>query len=91
MAEDDMSGNDGLSERDEIIADEAFDLPIFEDDDSYIQEYIDDCPEHGEVIPISLPYRKGESDSIEGFHLVCPRCRYVFGDYEVDNQQWNVR
>lgn len=62
------------------------------DADSYLQEYFRDCPDHGNVIPIALPYIiDRNSREPDGYHLVCPRCRHMFEEYEISNEQWMSR
>jgi hypothetical protein len=66
------------------------------DEDNYLSDEFRECPEHGDVIPIALPYvssgeQMDEWQEPDGYHLVCPRCRHFFTEYEPSNQQWMSR
>lgn len=84
MAEDDTDKKSQPSQSDR--ADAVFELTFEEDENSYLYSDLMDCPEHGDVLPIALPYAH-EQDALrpEGYHLVCPRCRYTFDEYEPSN------
>lgn len=72
---------------------EVFEENADVDEDSYLDGEQRRCPEHGLMMPIALPYAYDvDADQPQGYHLVCPRCRYTFDDdYIPDNQQWMGR
>lgn len=87
-----MSDDDSDAEDDEDAL-PVVDSPIEVDEKSYLASVVDDCPKHGLVMPVALPYIVNREDARQpdGYHLVCPRCRHAFEEYEVTNQQWMGR
>lgn len=60
--------------------------------DSYLKDEWRECPEHGIVLPVALPYVYSEDqEEPEGYRLVCAECRFAFEEFEISNQQWMSR
>ena len=60
----------------------AFNLPFEEDENSYLKPNIRECPEDGKVLPVALPYKdSAHSRYPDGYHLLCPHCRFIFDEY----------
>lgn len=91
---DDSDGDEDEAENLPVV-----DSPIETEEKSYLEDAARECPKHGTVIPVALPYivsRKHDTadydyEQPDGYHLVCPRCRHAFEEYEVTRQQWSNR
>lgn len=86
-----MCDDDSDDDEDEALP--VVDSPIEVDADSYLESAVDYCPKHGLVMPVALPYIVNREDARQpdGYHLVCPRCRHAFEEYDVSTQQWAQR
>lgn len=82
-SDDDDSGKWEAEDRPTVSTDSEM------DDSNYLESAVRECPDHGSVIPVALPYTVDrESDGPDGYHLVCPRCRHFFQEYTPSNEQW---